>query len=688
MKRWLVFVCAAALFCMLTASAAFATSTVGTVALPEDFGSVDVGQTITVDALVTPADTGAVVKWTSSRPQYATVKALDGDSCTIRGRAMGRTLITAKVGGKTISQMLYVRAPKASSIKLNAKSVTLNPSGNYSTYTLTARLTPTYHSDSVEWTTDDTDGSIISIEPNGSTCLVTARSDGSETKTCTVTAKLTKAGKSATCSFTVTKIPEKYVRMSTQAVVPLYASRTLKATVYPTNAFNQTVTWEVIKNPQFVKLTDNLDGTATVEGLGKGTAVVRATAANGRSATCTVTVKLVRVASLSVTPSSKTVEKDKTYEIKLKRSPTYVSYPDVTITPEDANDAEVISVENVDGKWIVTGKKRGYAKISVRADNGRVKRTLSVRVLDYSTPVTVTVSAIGDVMLGGDPRPRKSSFSRFETLWKNGASYFFAKIKSDLTDGTGNVAIANLEIPLINTTRVVNGSRSYIFRGKTLYAQALAAGGIDAVDLDNNHIMDYGSTGYSSTKSAVKSVVVGSFGRGTVCYITRNGVKIGFAGFRPESISLSKLKSSVKALKQRCDVAVISFHWGTEYRYKATAQQIAYGRAAVQAGADLVVGHGPHVVGGIELYKGKHIVYSLGTIISTVTLPDDTDCFIYRHTFSITGTSVSNAGFEIVPVEMSGSSSYNDAQPRPVSGGAASGIKKKIIDASPKSNPF
>ncbi len=681
MKKWLILCCAAALFLAFASGAALASGVVTDVRFPEDFGSVDVGQTVTVDAIVTPADTGATVRWSSSRSQYATVRALDGDTCVIQGKRMGSTKITAKVGGKTFTKMLYVRAPKASSIKLNAKSVTLNPSGNHSTYTLTARLTPTYHSDSVEWSTSDE--TIVSLAPNGNTCVVTARADGSSAQKATVTATLTKAKKSASATFTVTKIPEKYVRISTRTVVPLYSGRTLTATVYPTNAFNQTVAWEVIKNPDRVKLTDNGDGTARVEGVRAGTSVIRVTAANGKSATCTVTVKLVRLSSLSVTPSSKTVEKDKTYEIKIKRSPTYVSYPDVTIT---SSNESVATVKQTDGKWIVTGTGRGYAKLYVSADNGRVKRTLSVRVLDYTNPTTVTVSAIGDVMLGGDPR--KSSFGRFEDLWKKGSGYFFAKIKSELK----GISIANLEMPLINTSKVANGSRSYIFRGKTTYAQALKAGGVDAVDLDNNHIMDYGSSGYNSTRSAVSGQGIGSFGRGKVCYITQNGVKVGFAGFRPESISLSKMKSSVKALKQRCDVAVISFHWGTEYRYKATASQVAYGRAAVQAGADLVLGHGPHVVGGIELYRNKHIVYSLGTIISTVTLPDDTDCFIYRHTFAVTDTSkgvaVSNAGFDIVPATMSGSTSYNDAQPQLESGSAASKIVSKIKSASPDNNPF
>jgi poly-gamma-glutamate synthesis protein (capsule biosynthesis protein) len=675
MKRWIVLLGAAALALFLLPGVALAAIPVESVTLPVGVNSVDVGAKLTLDAIVTPADAGVTVSWYSSRPQYATVKRLDADTCVITGRAMGRTKITAKAGGRSYTRMFYVRKPMASSIKLNTRAKTLNPSGTYSTYTLRATTTPTYHSDSITWSTDDPSNSIIAIEPSpaGDTCKVTAVSDGSEAKTCTVTATLDKAKKSAACVVTITKIPEKYVRLITSAVVPLGSSRPLTATVYPTDAFDRSVTWSVVKNPDVVALQDNGNGTVTVNGKLKGTAVIRASASNGRYADCTVTVKSVRYASFSVSPSSKTIRKGASYsyQLKTKVSPTYVSYPDILVTSGSPTVAEVTKV---DGVWTVTGVGRGYAKINVSADNGRVTRTLSVRVLDYEKPVTVSLSAIGDVMLGGDPR--KSSFSRFETLWKNGADYFFSRIKGKLDDT--DIAVANLEVPLINTSRVVNSSRSYVFRGKTTYASALAAGGIDAVDLDNNHIMDYGSSGLSSTKSAVKAQGVGYFGLGSVSYITENGVKVGFAGFRPENISLTKLKATVKSLKQRCDILVVSFHWGVEYRYSPTGQQITYGRTAVQAGADLVLGHHSHVVSGVELYRGKHIVYGLGTIVSTVALPDDIDCIIYQHTFSVLGTTVSNAGFNIVPVKMTDNTSYNDAQPYVATGDAATKIIDKV----------
>jgi len=688
MKRRLACFCAAALILLFASCAALASTVVDSLTLPpENPSAVDAGAIIQLDAVLSPEGTGAVVSWRFSNPKkygkYASILPIPGDpdSCQIRGRAPGRVIVTARAGSRIASTVITINAPQASSLRLNARAVTLNPSGAYSTYLLRAATTPTYHSDSVEWAVGgDPDGAILSIEPSadGKTCLVTAKSDGSETRTCTVTAALRKGLKSAVCQFTVMKIPEKYVRVAKSAVVPRFSSRPLTAVVYPVDAFDKTITWTVVKNP-LVASVDPLTGEVT--GLMPGTAVIQASTPNGSSARCTVVVKTVRYSSFSAAPSSKVLEKDATFQITTRRAPAYVSYPDVTyaVTYSSNPGQDVVTV---DSTGLVRGVNRGYATITVTADGGRVKRYISIKVIDSVQAIPVTISAIGDVMLGGDPR--KSSYNDFAALWAKGPNYFFAEIKDELK----GIAIANLEIPLIHTNTVVRSSRSYIFRGEPIYAQALAAGGIDGVDLDNNHIMDYGSRGFSATKSALYAQGVSYFGRGGVWYTVQNGIRIGFMGFRPESISVPKMRSHIKSARSRCDILVVSFHWGVEKRYYPTGQQVTYGREAVKAGADLVVGHHSHLISGIELYRGKHIVYGLGTIVSAVERPDDVDTFIYQHTFSVTGTSVTNKSFEIVPVLMTKQpkGSKNDA--RPVLDSDENRIRNRIKGYSPASNPF
>ena len=173
MKRWLACLSLTALMLLLATGVAFATAVVESVDLPEGFTNVDVGATNPLIATVKPDGITADVTWTSSRKQYASVRKLADGSWVITGRAMGRTIVTARAGGKSKSRMIYVTAPKASTIRLNSRSVTLNPSGAYSTYQLRAATTPTYHSESVNC--NSSDETIATVSDPG---LVTAVADG------------------------------------------------------------------------------------------------------------------------------------------------------------------------------------------------------------------------------------------------------------------------------------------------------------------------------------------------------------------------------------------------------------------------------------------------------------------------------------------------------------------------------
>jgi uncharacterized protein YjdB/poly-gamma-glutamate capsule biosynthesis protein CapA/YwtB (metallophosphatase superfamily) len=642
---------------MLFASGAYA-SAVAKIELPSAL-SIDRGTTYMMPAKLFPEGAAGAISWSSSRPQFASVTK-EG---RVTARKMGRTVIIARVNGKKAQCTLTVTMPSATRIKLKNTSKTLNPGA---TFQLKAAFQPQYTSEKPVWTSSDP--SVATVSDTG---LVTATADGDSTRTCHITAAL-KNGRVARCTIKVVKIPQKSIRMVTRAQVPLYSSRPLTAAVYPLDAFDRSITWQVVKNPAVASVDPK---TGVVQGLKKGTAVVEARSANGRKARCTVTVKMVRYSRFALTPSSKTIMKGDSFSLTAKRLPVYVSYPNVTFQSSDP------SVATVSPAGKITGINRGYATITAIADNGRIKRTTKLRVLS-NDDTHVTISAIGDVMLGGDPRRRTDKY--FEELWANdpSASYFFGKIKSEFR----GITVANLEMPLYDTNRVIQGSREHIFRGKPAYAKALKAGEIDVVDIDNNHIMDYGNAGFKSTLTALNNYSIGYFGRGHVSYRMQKGVRIGFVGYRPESASISKIKNHVKSIKQNCDILVASFHWGSSYN--PTSKQRAYGRAAIDAGADLVLGHHTHLVSGIELYKGKHIVYGLGTIVSAVNLPADTDTFIYRHTFSVSGTSVKNADFDIVPVKMTRATSRNDAQPDLATADEADAIIQKIKRYSPENNPF
>lgn len=123
-------------------------------------------------------------------------------------------------------------------------------------------------------------------------------------------------------------------------------------------------------------------------------------------------------------------------------------------------------------------------------------------------------------------------------------------------------------------------------------------------------------------------------------------------------------------MREQCDILIASFHWGNELEYKATSKQIRLGHLAVDLGADLVLGHHPHIINGIEVYKGVNIIYSLGNFcFGGKRNPDDKDTFIYQHTFtenedgSITGEGT------VIPCKITSvaNDEYNNYQPTPVS---------------------
>jgi poly-gamma-glutamate synthesis protein (capsule biosynthesis protein) len=125
-------------------------------------------------------------------------------------------------------------------------------------------------------------------------------------------------------------------------------------------------------------------------------------------------------------------------------------------------------------------------------------------------------------------------------------------------------------------------------------------------------------------------------------------------------------------------------HWGEERVYSATDAQVAYGRALVDAGADLVLGSHSHVVGGIELYNGKYIVYGLGNFcFGGNSNPSDKDAMIFQQTFVLDpDAGIVDGGISVIPVSTSSVAYANDYRPTPLSGMEARRVLRKIDDYS------
>jgi gamma-polyglutamate biosynthesis protein CapA len=225
---------------------------------------------------------------------------------------------------------------------------------------------------------------------------------------------------------------------------------------------------------------------------------------------------------------------------------------------------------------------------------------------------------VGDVMMTRYVEKRIKKLNR-EYI------YPFEKILNYLK--TFDYVIANLEGP-ISDKGVKVGSK-YSFRMKPDVAEALSKANINIVNLANNHIFDYGKVAFEDTLKNLEKNNIKHIGNSyKPLIIEKEGVKIGFLGFSDFlkhlevkegkigiAIVNSNLSEIIKKAKEKVDILIVSFHWGEEYKKIANERQRKIAKIAIDSGADLVIGHHPHIIQNIEKYKDKFIFYSLGNFI-------------------------------------------------------------------------
>lgn len=239
-------------------------------------------------------------------------------------------------------------------------------------------------------------------------------------------------------------------------------------------------------------------------------------------------------------------------------------------------------------------------------------------------PTTITIAAVGDIMLGTD-------FPK-NVLPDDDGVGFLAHVTPQLS--AADIAFGNFEGTLLDGGEPVKECKSsacYLFRTPTRYAAYLRDAGFDVMSLANNHARDFGEIGRESSMRALDSVGIRHSGReGTVAEWAVEGVRIGFIAFAPNVganplLDVGIALGDVRELAARNDIVIVSMHAGAEgagaeilpftreiYVGEDRGDVVAFARAAVDAGADLVLGHGPHVPRAMELHGERLIAYSLG----------------------------------------------------------------------------
>ena len=214
------------------------------------------------------------------------------------------------------------------------------------------------------------------------------------------------------------------------------------------------------------------------------------------------------------------------------------------------------------------------------------------------------------------------------------------------------------------------------------YASILTKSSVEVANLANNHSRDFGAKGLADTKRTLKKRGIAYCQNTTIAYKTVKGAKVAFLGFdEVDGVTKKQVKAGIKkAKKAKAAIIIVSFHWGIERDYYPARVQKSLGRYAIDCGASLVLGHHPHVLQGIEEYKGRYIVHSLGNFcFGGNTNPKDKDTMIFQQTFTVKGgklTKKDNA--RIIPCSLSGSKSTNTFQPRILKGAEKRALVKKM----------
>ena len=302
-----------------------------------------------------------------------------------------------------------------------------------------------------------------------------------------------------------------------------------------------------------------------------------------------------------------------------------------------------------------------------------------------SSPVSLTLSVVGDCTLGTDETfDYDTSLNAYYENY--GADYFLQNVKDIFS--ADDLTIANFEGTLTDSDE--REDKTFAFKAPASYASILTGGSVEAVNTANNHSHDYGDQSFDDTLAALDDAGIVHFGYDETAVMDVKGIKVGLVGIYELYDHLEReqqLKDNIAKVKaDGAQLIVVIFHWGNETETVPDSNQTTLGRIAIDEGADLVCGHHPHVLQGIETYKGKNIVYSLGNFcFGGNSSPSDMDTMIYQQTFTIDADGVKKDNVtNIIPCSISSSAydGYNNYQPTPAEGDEATRILGKINERS------
>lgn len=304
---------------------------------------------------------------------------------------------------------------------------------------------------------------------------------------------------------------------------------------------------------------------------------------------------------------------------------------------------------------------------------------------ETSNIVTITVSAAGDATLG--THQDQDYWNSFRQAYDQAEdeSYFFANVYDIFSED--DITLVNLEGPLTFAQEAREG-QIFSIKGDPEYVNILTAGSVEAVSMGNNHTLDYLQQGRDDTIQALEEAGVIYACEKTVGIYETKGIRIGMISVNEVSqgyLVEDTIQKGIAGLQEEgVDLIFVSCHWGVEGDYYPEDYQKILGEKCIDWGADLVIGHHPHVLQGVDEYKGKFIIYSLGNFCFGANRnPPDKDSMIFQQTFTfIDGEKQEDQEIRVIPCSVSSVSERNNFQPTPSEGEEKARIISRINEFS------
>lgn len=302
-------------------------------------------------------------------------------------------------------------------------------------------------------------------------------------------------------------------------------------------------------------------------------------------------------------------------------------------------------------------------------------------------PGEITITAVGDCSYGTFlEAPSNVHFDvvfdkvgrRLDYVFQNCFSWF----------NTDDYTVVNNETAMTYETK--HKSKPYPIKSKPEHAMILPASGIEGANLANNHTRDFFDKGYQDTLKALKDADVDAFDDGMPLIRKIGGIDTVFLGYNcmasvKNEALLKRIVSDITRYKKDDVLVLVGVHWGYEYKQIPAEYQVRYAHSIIDAGADIIFGGHPHVLQGIELYKGKYIIYSMGDFaFGADPFLNSINTCMFRAVFAKENNRVVTKGLRIVPCyeNSDGSTNRNNFQPLPLFGQNAEKVVKEIKNIS------